>query len=75
MDTYLPSEIHAQERREHARSEAYNDGRADERQKWLPLAAELRTAILLKHQHNGSLTLSLADVLSISAALARAEGA
>lgn len=78
MDTYLPSEIHAQERRQEAGQAlnvAYAEGRSDEREQWLPLAAELRTAILLKHQHNGSLTLSLADVLSISAALARAEGA
>jgi len=53
---------------------AYADGRAHERQQWLTLAAALREHILLRHQPNGELTLSLADVLSISAALARAEG-
>lgn len=55
-------------------TEAYAEGRADEREQWLPLAATLREHILNRHQVNGSLTLSLEDVLAISAALAAAEG-
>jgi hypothetical protein len=74
MDTYQPSTIAPAQARD-AYSSAYGDGRANEREQWLPLAGVLRAAILLKHQHNGSLVLSLADVLAISAALARAEGA
>lgn len=55
-------------------NEAYHKGRSDEREQWLPLAATLREHILNRHQVNGSLTLSLEDVLAISAMLARAEG-
>lgn len=53
---------------------AYAEGRSDEREQWLGLAGELRARILRQHQANGSLTLSLEDVLAISAMLARAEG-
>ena len=52
---------------------AYASGRSDEREQWMPLANLLRAAFHGK-QDEGSVTLSLAEMLSISCALQRAEG-
>lgn len=52
---------------------AYASGRSDEREQWVALANLLRAAFHGK-QDEGSVTLSLAEVLSISVALERAQG-
>jgi DnaJ-class molecular chaperone len=59
-------------RTEETLEHAYAEGRSDEREQWVPLANLLRAAFHGK-QDEGSVTLSLAEVLSLSVALQRAE--
>ena len=53
---------------------AYDEGRADERAQWVPLANLLHACIALAEQNQGTVTLTMAQVLSLSCALKGAIG-
>lgn len=82
MDIYQPStythcEVIAAERREARNSEltrAYAEGRSDEHEQWVALANLLHAHIAMAEQNEGAVTLSLAQVLSLSVALKSALG-
>jgi hypothetical protein len=50
---------------------AYAEGRADEREEWLPLAEKLRELFRLRQVAGGGAVFSLQDVLDLSKELAR----
>jgi hypothetical protein len=73
IETYSATRYASVESEGRALNNAYASGRSDEREQWVPLANLLRAAFHGK-QDEGSVTLSLAEVLSLSVALQRAEG-
>lgn len=74
MDVYQPTAAMRAEALETRRLEAYADGRADEREQWEPLANLLQAHIGMAEQNQGAVTLTMAQVLSLSVALKRALG-
>jgi hypothetical protein len=53
---------------------AYDEGQSDERHRWVPLANLLNAHFIAGAQGDGSVRLSMAAVLELSAALKRARG-
>jgi hypothetical protein len=74
MDTYQPSTAGVAWQVDAALNSAYAEGRAHEREQWVPLVNLIHAHFLQYAQGDGSVHLPLTAVLELSAALGRVQG-